>query len=278
MLYDDQWLTAAMADDTLVAELLFRLKQSQAVLPSKSPLPVTVPFTWGIRQPRSRMSTATATSTAAAAASAMATVAVRCGDVVLHRNNKDVDSTRCSPTTPLSWSGGASPSATLDGFEDSSRPATLSQAASRFKGAAGNESVAGNTTKRLRRKKTFAELKEEESMLLKEKLHLKMELATLRANFEEQRAKNESLKKMKVDFNLKYTEKFSTNSNMMPEESTSTLTHQRESSNIEKFSPTLPFTASGSGSFEAQSQKNCKSTEEDCGFLLPDLNMTPSED
>ncbi|KAE8649947.1 uncharacterized protein LOC101216814 isoform X2 [Cucumis sativus] len=270
MLNHDQWLSAAMADETLVADLLLRLKQSQAVLPSKSPLPMSVPFTWGIKQPRSRMSTATAT----------ATVPVRCGDVVLKRNNKDVDSTRCSPTTPLSWSGGASPSATLDGFEESSRPATLSQAASRFKGAAGNESAAGNTTKRLRRKKTFAELKEEESILLKEKIHLKMELATLRANLEEQRAKNESLKKMKVDLNFKYTEKFITNSNMMmttttmmPEESSSTLTHQRESS-----SPTLPFTTSGSGSSEAQSQKNLKSTEEDCVFLLPDLNMIPSED
>ncbi|KAL0545399.1 hypothetical protein IC582_015281 [Cucumis melo] len=270
MLNQDKWLSAAMADDTLVADLLLRLKQSQAVLPSKSPLPMSVPFTWGIKQPRSRMSTATATATA--------TVSVRCGDVVLKRNNKDVDSTRCSPTTPLSWSGGASPSATLDGFEESSRPATLSQAASRFKGAAGNESAAGNTTKRLRRKKTFAELKEEESILLKEKVHLKMELATLRANLEEQRAKNEGLKKMKVDLNLKYPEKFSKNSNMMmmmmmPEESSSTLTHQRESS-----SPTLPFTTSGSGSSDAQSQKNLKSTEEDCVFLLPDLNMIPSED
>ncbi|CAK9317510.1 unnamed protein product [Citrullus colocynthis] len=125
MVKDDQWLTAAMADDTVVAELLFRLKQSQAVLSSKSSLSMTLPFTWGIRQPRSRISTA--------AAPTMATVAVRCADVVLHRNSKDVDSTRCSPTTPLSWSGGASPSATLDGYEESSRPATLSHAASRFK-------------------------------------------------------------------------------------------------------------------------------------------------
>lgn len=67
-----------------------------------------------------------------------------------------------------------------------------------------------------------------------------------------------------------------------PEESTSTLTHQRESSNIETIPPTLPLTGpesgSGSGSFEAQSQTKSKSTEEDCVFFLPDLNMTPSED
>ena len=117
MMVNDDWLTAAMADDGVVVELLVRLKQSQAVSPSKSPLPVTVPFTWGIRQLRSRT----------------ATTVGRCGDGVLVRNNKDVDSTRWSPTTPLSWSGGGSPSATLDGYEESSRPATLSHAASRFK-------------------------------------------------------------------------------------------------------------------------------------------------
>ncbi|KAG7024435.1 hypothetical protein SDJN02_13250, partial [Cucurbita argyrosperma subsp. argyrosperma] len=244
MMVEDEWLTAAMAEDSVVADLLVRLKQSQAASPSKSPRPMKLPFNWGVRQPRSRT------------AAAMAAVVVRCGDVVLQRNNKDVDSTRCSPTTPLSWSGGASPSATLDGYEASSRHATLLHVASRFKGAVANESPACTTTKRLRRKK---------------------ELATLQASFEEQRAKNESLKKMKVDFNLKYPEKFSTNSNMMHEESSSTLTHQRESSNnIETSPPTIPFT--GSGSSEAQSQKKTKSTEEDSVFLLPDLNMTPSED
>ncbi|KAG6608135.1 hypothetical protein SDJN03_01477, partial [Cucurbita argyrosperma subsp. sororia] len=267
MMVNDDWLTAAMADDGVVVELLVRLKQSQAVSPSKSPLPVTVPFTWGIRQLRSRT----------------ATTVGRCGDGVLVRNNKDVDSTRWSPTTPLSWSGGGSPSATLDGYEESSRPATLSHAASRFKGAAANESGAGTATKRLRRKKTFAELKEEESVLLNEKIHLKKELANLRATFEEQRAKNESLKKMKVDFNMKYAEKFNTNSKMMmmmQEDSSSTLTRQRESSNIEAIPPTLlPLTGAGSGRFEAQLQTKIKSsTEDDCVFFLPDLNMTPSED
>lgn len=79
---------------------------------------------------------------------------------------------------------------------------------------------------------------------------------------------------VEVDFNLKYTEKFSTNSNMA-EETSSTLTHQRESSNHDTIPPTLPFT--GSGSFEAQSQKS-KSSEDECVFILPDLNMIPSED
>lgn len=118
---EDEWLTAAMAEDSVVADLLVRLKQSQAASPSKSPRPMKLPFNWGVRQPRSRT------------AAAMAAVVVRCGDVVLQRNNKDVDSTRCSPTTPLSWSGGASPSATLDGYEASSRHATLLHVASRFK-------------------------------------------------------------------------------------------------------------------------------------------------
>ncbi|KDO41827.1 hypothetical protein CISIN_1g0302882mg, partial [Citrus sinensis] len=57
----------------------------------------------------------------------------------------------------------------------------------------------GETTaaKRSRKKKTLAELKEEEGLLLKERRNLKNKLATLRLSFEQQRAENESLKRMK---------------------------------------------------------------------------------
>ncbi|GMN45498.1 hypothetical protein TIFTF001_014690 [Ficus carica] len=102
----DEWMRAAMSDDMLVVELLVRLKQSQAASPLKSPSPqpstttaTMLPLTWSVRMPRSR--------------------ALRC-DAVSQRKQSDV-STRCSPTTPLSWSGAASPSATADGFEESSR-------------------------------------------------------------------------------------------------------------------------------------------------------------
>ncbi|KAK4538858.1 hypothetical protein RGQ29_032307, partial [Quercus rubra] len=145
MMARDEWMRAAMTDDMVVVQLLVRLKQSQAASSSsslKSPPRAVVPLRWGIRQPRSRSAT------------------LRCDGAVSRR--KDADSTRCSPTTPLSWSGGASPSATAD--DSTSFHTSLSYAATaRSKGTATNESTA---TKRTRRKKTFAELKEEESSLL----------------------------------------------------------------------------------------------------------------
>lgn len=96
-----------MTDDLVVVELLIRLKQSRAASASLSPKSYPLPFTWGLKQPRSRLTT--------------------------FSRRKDADSTRCSPTTPLSWSGGASPSVTADGYEDSSRPSVVSHQASRSK-------------------------------------------------------------------------------------------------------------------------------------------------
>ncbi|KAL6972878.1 hypothetical protein U1Q18_027054 [Sarracenia purpurea var. burkii] len=55
------------------------------------------------------------------------------------------------------------------------------------------------TNKRTRRKKTLVELKQEEILLLKERRHLKRELATLHVNLEKQRATSESLKRLKLD-------------------------------------------------------------------------------
>lgn len=46
---------------------------------------------------------------------------------------------------------------------------------------------------------TFAELKEEESSLLKERTYLEKEIATLQATFKQQRAKNENFKRIKVN-------------------------------------------------------------------------------
>ncbi|KAG5567323.1 hypothetical protein RHGRI_002776 [Rhododendron griersonianum] len=56
------------------------------------------------------------------------------------------------------------------------------------------------TYKRAKKKKTLAELKEEEILLVKGRRHLKRELATLRATVEKQRATNESLKRLKLNF------------------------------------------------------------------------------
>lgn len=75
-----------MRDGEVVAELLVRLKEAKVTNPTVEAL------RWGIRQPRSR---------------------------------KEAES-RCSPTTPLSWSGGcgassSSPSAYIDAYEATSR-------------------------------------------------------------------------------------------------------------------------------------------------------------
>lgn len=98
----DDWIRTAMLNDTMVAELLVRFKQSQASSRLKSSSPSTqtmlLPLKWSVRLPRSRY--------------------VR-REAVSQRNK--VDSTRFSPTTPFSWSGDASPSATADGSEESSR-------------------------------------------------------------------------------------------------------------------------------------------------------------
>ncbi|CAN6553262.1 unnamed protein product [Malus baccata var. baccata] len=100
-----------MTDDVLVVELLMQLKQAQAARPS-SPMSLSLlTLMWGVRIPRSK----TALSGS------------RFDSSVLHqmRSGKNgVDSTtRCSPTTPLLWSGGTgSPFATANGFEESSCP------------------------------------------------------------------------------------------------------------------------------------------------------------
>lgn len=105
----DEWMRAAMTDDMLVVELLVRLKQSQAASPLKSsPSSMMFPLRWSVRMPRTK--------------------AARCD-----AQRKRGDSTRCSPTTPLSWSGGASPSGTADGFEESSRLVSRSSSNPRSK-------------------------------------------------------------------------------------------------------------------------------------------------
>ncbi|KAH1219560.1 hypothetical protein GmHk_13G039646 [Glycine max] len=56
------------------------------------------------------------------------------------------------------------------------------------------------TTRKTRRKKTLTELKEEEDLLLKERRNLEKELASLRLTIQKHRATNESIKRLKLDF------------------------------------------------------------------------------
>ncbi|XP_050210377.1 uncharacterized protein LOC126660759 isoform X1 [Mercurialis annua] len=60
-----------------------------------------------------------------------------------------------------------------------------------------NEIQTSSTTKQSKRNRTMLELKEEESLLLKDRTNLKIKLETLRHTLEDQRAANESLKKFK---------------------------------------------------------------------------------
>ncbi|KAF1871671.1 hypothetical protein Lal_00020465 [Lupinus albus] len=203
----DEWVKAAMTDDTIAVELLLSLKKS--VLPKSKTL---LPLTWGSKKPRS---TSTSRSRPPPAHPS------RCGGA---------GSTRCSPTTPLSWSGGASPSDTADCNDDSNRHHTVRSKCTHLRRRlpAANVSVCfetflaselqtnfqatatsgytGNSasTKKCRRKKTFAELKEEESSLLKERIHLEKEIANKNANFEAERALNERMKRIKLDFGTKW--------------------------------------------------------------------------
>ncbi|KAI4337275.1 hypothetical protein L6164_015711 [Bauhinia variegata] len=258
MMVNDQWLKEAMTDDTVVAELLIRLKQSQAAPPSakSETVPAAVlPPSWGLRQPRSRLSAAS-----------------RCDGAVSRR--KESDSTRCSPTTPLSWSGGGSPSGTADGYEESSRPTVLSHQATRSKASATSEYTGNSaTTKRCRRKKTFAELKEEESSLLEERIYLKQEIANLNATFKAQRARNENLKKMKLDLGSKSQNNPSSSTSDELMCTISGQPHQR------MMSPNASTQATEDKTHPRADSKPMKneSTGESC-FVIPDLNMLPSED
>ncbi|XP_035548853.1 uncharacterized protein LOC109008228 isoform X2 [Juglans regia] len=229
----DEWVSVAITDDTVVAELLVRLKQSQAASSSLKSWPrAVVPLRWGLRQPRSR------------------SVSLRC-DAVLPI--KEADSTRGSPTTPLSWSGGASPSATADSFEESSFHASFSFAASRSKGAATSESTA---TKSSRRKKTFVELKEEESSLLKERITLK-----------------------KLDSVLHSAKNLNATCDGL-EKTVHKETYQRIASAPDHTSLSLPANTTSDDNLQSEPCEADKAADLARGgnFLLPDLNMMPSEE
>ncbi|KAJ9167684.1 hypothetical protein P3X46_019298 [Hevea brasiliensis] len=257
----DEWIRAAMTDDRVVVELLLRLKQAHAAAPARPQ--AVIPIRWGLRLPRSKPATA---------------ASVRC-DVVCKRKEGD-SSARCSPTTPLSWSGGggaASPSATVDGFEETSPHVTRSPPGARSKGTATAE-TASTSTKRSRRKKTFAELKEEESFLLKERMHLKKEITTLNSTFEEQVARNENLKRIKFDLKLQYANNSSLASDVLEKEICN-RPYKGEPSSPNHISSMLPKHVQCDDDIKLDS---CETQEavsnHDRSFLLPDLNMMPSED
>ncbi|KAG2324532.1 hypothetical protein Bca52824_007260 [Brassica carinata] len=162
----ENWTHVAMSDDSLVADALLQLRHSQ---PTKKSDASPVKLKWSVRQRRSRKG----------------------------------DQTRASPTTPLSLSDATSLSGgggvtTVEGLDESSATVKPSET---FRSKVSQTCAITTTTlfKRSRKKKTLAELKDEEVMLLKESKGLKNELARMRDLVEEQRTRNNALKKMKAE-------------------------------------------------------------------------------
>ncbi|XP_022754467.1 uncharacterized protein LOC111302862 [Durio zibethinus] len=146
-----------------------------------------------------------------------------------------------------------------------------------LQGIAANE-TAITTTKRSRRKKTFAELKGEENLLLKERVYLKKEIASMLATCKEQRAGNENLKRMKLDLNL-HTAKNLSLIAVEPEKVPSCQPCQRVSSSLDYIPSILPSHALDDSKPPLDSCSLDKAISRgETFFLLPDLNMMPAED
>ncbi|CDP18797.1 unnamed protein product [Coffea canephora] len=267
----DDWVTAALLDDSVVAELLSRLKQSSSSSSSsffcEPPKPLSLPFGWGHRQPRSKPTATKKDST----------------------TNTAPTTTRCSPTTPLSWSGGAaSPS---DGAYDdcSTRPllstSSSSSDPSRSKGAFAIDAanVYSSNNKKSKKKRTFAELKEEEDLLLKERATLTRELASLHVTLEEQKARSENLKRFKIDLNLQTSGEMcgTTGGGDRQVVDPPIKCSQMEVSTCDDaHHPSMPRFAVQDGFVSSGSSRRAETgvdLQESC-FVLPDLNVTPAEE
>ncbi|XP_061340096.1 uncharacterized protein LOC133286667 [Gastrolobium bilobum] len=245
----DHWVKMAMVDDSLVANLLLRLHQ-----PNKPTASPSLNVHWTVRQRRSRRRSLA---------------------------DKKTESARASPTTPLSWSAATSASADArdGGFEDSSRP-TKPVDSSRSKVGDRSETA---TAKKSRKKRTLAELQEEERLLLKERRNLKNELASLHLAFEKQRARNESLKRMKLDLGSRRTFKIVTNSMVSdktvfePPEIVEAHSHPSvlvsPQTVKDKVLDDEPLICAANASSNQKDSSNQESS-----FLLPDLNLPAGED
>ncbi|KAF2287258.1 hypothetical protein GH714_039460 [Hevea brasiliensis] len=118
---------------------------------------------------------------------------------------------------------------------------------------------------------------EEESFLFKERMHLKKELATLNAIFKEQMARNENLKRIKLDLNLQCAKDSRLMSGVL-EKAICSQPQQREPSSPSHISSLLPMHVPGDNTKLDSSETQGAISNHDRSFLLPDLNMMPSED
>ncbi|XP_059303517.1 uncharacterized protein LOC132055616 isoform X1 [Lycium ferocissimum] len=241
---EEEWLKAAIMDDTMVAELLLRLNPS-----TKSKKKGLPSLEWTVRQRRSRPASVNA--------------------------KKPV--TRASPTTPLSWSGatsvsgggGGSRGGVDGGYEESSEPPPLKSTSSNTRSKVNSTSDVATTNKRSRKKKTLTELKEEEILLIKERKQLKKELAIVHASLEKQRDTNQNLKRMKV----KWLDLHPQQAN----ERDTIVAYDGSSSQFQQVAlpsnPAIPIAVLPSSLEEKQDVATLESK-----FVLPDLNIPFGED
>ncbi|XP_074334822.1 uncharacterized protein LOC141672188 isoform X2 [Apium graveolens] len=221
---DDKWTKKAFRDDSIVVALLLQIKQQHKSPPS-STLP---PLRWGQRQLRSKASSS---------------------------KDRYTSTTRCSPTTPLSWSDGCDTSAT------------------RSKGTCAYEARTSGACKKSRKKKTFSELREEESYLMNERMHLE-KLASVNVTLNEQRYRGDNLKRIKLDFQGPTT-------NEMLAPMPGMFFHCRQTKASLDIQNNLIFPRQAINN-DPESSSSCKVAKDNesgerC-FILPDLNMMPSED
>ncbi|KAJ6754638.1 hypothetical protein OIU79_027282 [Salix purpurea] len=234
MTEEDEWVHVAFNDDTLVVELLLNLSQPEQPPPpprrrrrrrfagdlAKEGAVLALSVDWSVRQRRS------------SSRQVMMTRSKKGSDSSSSRASPTTPLSFSGGTSVSGGGGGAG-----DGFDEATTSASLPAkliATSRSKtakkgslviiesgGSQGScfygwrvavakeiglcvlEEVAVTretpAIKRSRKKKKLVDLKEEEILLLKEKRHLKNKLATFQASLEEERVRNERLKRMKFD-------------------------------------------------------------------------------
>ncbi|XP_047318775.1 uncharacterized ENTR1 family protein-like [Impatiens glandulifera] len=180
----DDWVQVAMENDALVVEFLIQLHQASPPRPPPTKTD-SLPLEWSVRQPRSK------------------SLSLNSNSNINNNNNNNIKNknlpapppppTRSSPTTPLSWSTGGATATSQSGSESSRRPSPPMMTMK------CPDAPRSKVLKRPRKKKTLADLKEEEMLLMNEKRHLKKELEALRLNIENQRAINQNFKRLKID-------------------------------------------------------------------------------
>ncbi|KAJ4841732.1 hypothetical protein Tsubulata_003017 [Turnera subulata] len=216
---EDEWVRVAMSDDALVVQLLLELHRAEEEKPPPLP-PMSLladaqpPLKWTVRQPRSKQLQQRKKSSSSARASPTTPLSWSGGTST---------ASGCGGGGGVGGGGGGlAEAAAGDGCEESSsvpagrgggetsRSAKVCSGfsllppvfgAGEFDSVALGVGVASGTptTKRSRKKKTLAELREEESLLFEERRNLKHQLGALRMNLERQRSANENLKRMKLE-------------------------------------------------------------------------------